>query len=225
MYRSKAAVWSPLTLAAAAALLVVLTVTETFGRRGFCSSTTCFVEGVLWSLPSYAAMLAIVVATGLIAAALVRARIGPPSVRIVALSAAVAGAVAYIIVSVVSLDAAWVGAFSGQLSPPPPALRLPPVLATLTAPLWTLWLMLLGVSIALTSLLLLPLRAPTPLAILGWIAGVAVAAIPSAQMYTSAQIYTPYRYALPAAFFTVTVWALWLAVVQIKRARQLRRVP
>jgi hypothetical protein len=85
--------------------------------------------------------------------------------------------------------------------------------------------MLLGVSIALTSLLLLPLRAPTPLAVLGWIAGVAVAAIPSAQMYASAQIYTAYRYPLPAAFFTVTVWALWLAVVQIKRARQLRRVP
>jgi hypothetical protein len=225
MYRSKAAVWSPVTLAAAAALLVVLAVTETFGRRSvFCSSTTCFVEGVLWSLPSYAAMLAIVIAAGRIAAALVRARVGPSSMRIVALSAAVAGAVAYITVSVVSLDAAWVGAFSGQLSPPPPALRLPPALATLTAPLGTLSLMLLGVSIALTSLLL-PLRAPTPLAILGWIAGVAVAAIPSAQMYTSAQISTAYRYALPAAFFTVTVWALWLAVVQIKRARQLRRVP
>jgi hypothetical protein len=78
MYRSKAAAWSPLTLAAAAALLVVLAVTETFGRRSvFCSSTTCFVEGVLWSLPSYAAMLAIVIAAGLIAAAL-----APPALRL-----------------------------------------------------------------------------------------------------------------------------------------------
>lgn len=219
-------VWPALTLSAAGAFLVVLVVTETFGRRSvFCSSTACFVEGVLWSLPSYAATLAIFVAAVLIAAALVRARVGPSSVRIVALSAAVAGAVAYIVVSVVSLDAAWVGAFSGQLSPPPPALRLPAVLATLTAPLWALSLTLLGVSIALASLLLLPLRAPRALAVLGWIAGVGVAAIPSAQMYTSAQISTAYRYALPAAFFTVTVWALWLAVVQIKRARQLRRVP
>lgn len=226
MKLSKAVGWPALTLAAAAALLVILVVTETFGRRSvFCSSTACFVEGVLWSLPSYAAMLAIVIADVLIAAALLRARLGPGGVRIAALSTAVAGAVAYIVVSIVSLDAAWVGAFSGQLSPPPPALRLPSVLATLTAPLWTLSLILLGVSIALTSLLLLRLPPLRPLVVLGWIAGVAVAAIPSAQMYASAQMYPAYRYALPVAFSLLTVWALWLAIVQIRRARQLPRVP
>ncbi len=214
MKQSKNLVWPALALAAAAALLVVLVVTETFGRRSvFCSSTSCFVEGVLWSLPTYAAMLAVVIACVLITVALVRARVGPSSVRIIALSTALAAAVAYIIVSIVSLDAAWVGAFSGQLSPPPPALRLPTVFASLTAPLWTLCLMLLGVSIALTSLLLLPLRAPQPLAVLGWIAGVAVAAL-----IPSVPIYTAYRYAVPVAFLAVTVWAFWLAVVVIRRS-------
>lgn len=93
-----------LTMAASGAFLLVLRLTETFGRGSiFCSDTACAVEGVLWSLPRYAATLA-------------------PS-------------------------------------------------------LWTLSLLLTGVSIALTSLLLLPLRAPLPLVVLGWLAGVAVAAV------------------------------------------------
>ncbi len=221
MKQTKALVWPALTLAGAAALLVVLVATETFGRRSvFCSSTECFVEGVLWSLPTYAAMLAVYIADVLITSALMSAQIGPSSVRIVALTTAVAGAVAYIIVSIVSLDAAWVGAFSGQLSPPPPALRLPPAFAILSAPLWTLCLMLLGVSIALTSLLLPPLRAPQPLAALGWIAGVAMAAL-----IPSAQIYTAYRFAVPIAFLAVTIWASWLAVVLIRRSPQLWLAP
>lgn len=127
-----------LTMAASGASLLIIRVTETFGRGSiFCSSTSCFVESVLWSLPGYAALLAVVMTTALMAAALVRERVGPPVVRIAALLAAVAGAIGYVVAAVVTLDFAWAGAFSGQLSPRPTAL-LPPILVTFAPSLLTL---------------------------------------------------------------------------------------
>jgi len=202
-----------LTMAASGASLLIIRVTETFGRGSiFCSSTSCFVESVLWSLPGYAALLAVVMTTALMAAALVRERVGPPVVRIAALLAAVAGAIGYVVAAVVTLDFAWAGAFSGQLSPRPTAL-LPPILVTFAPSLLTLSLMLTGVSIALTSLLLLPLRAPRPLVVLGWVAGVAMAALVS-----SAQIHAVRTYALPVAFLVLTAWASYLAIVLMRRS-------
>ena len=204
-------------MAASGAFFVVLLVTATFGRGSvFCISTSCFVEGVLWSLPSYAAMLAIVVTAVLIAAALVRARVGPSVVRIVALGAAIAGALAYVVVSIVSLDAAWVGAFSGRLTPAPPTPLLPPALVNIAPTLWAVSFMLIGIWIALTSLLTLPLHPPPPLVIFGWVTGVALAAL--IPLMTFARDYAVRTYALPAEFLAVTVWALFLGLRLIRRS-------
>jgi hypothetical protein len=212
----KSAGWLALTMAASGALPVVLVVSRTFGRQSvFCSSTPCFVEAVLWSLPAYAAVLAIVFSLILVASALERARVGPSVVRIAALGAAIAGAVAYIVVSLVGIDIAWAGAFSGRLSPPGPTPLLPPVLATLTPQLWWLALMLIGISIGLTSLLLLPVGAPRPLVILGFVAGVGCAALIP---YSSGWGYAVSQYALPAEFLGITVWALCVAVFLVRRS-------
>jgi hypothetical protein len=151
-----------LIMAASGAFLVVLRVTETFGRGSvFCGSTSCFVESLLWSLPGYAAMLAIVTTTALIAVTLMRERIGPSLVRIATLLAATASAIGHAVATVVTLDFAWYGALSGELSGRPTQL-LPPNLITFVPTLWTLSLMLAGVAIALISLLLLSVRAPRP---------------------------------------------------------------
>ena len=157
-----------LIMAASGALLVVLRVTETFGRGSiFWHSTSCFVEGMLWSLPSYAAMLAIVTTTALMAVTLVRERVGPPPVRM--------------------------------------ATR------TFAPTLWTLSLMLTGVSIALISLLLLPLRVPLPLVVLGWTTGVALAVyVPLTTLWREIWMSTP---ALTAELLALTVWALLLGIV------------
>src|ERR1700687_1255367 len=202
-----------MTMAVAGGLLLLFWVTEIFGRGSiFCSDTACAVQGVLWSLPSYAAMLGIFVADFRIAPALPRARVGPSALRAAALGAAVAGGSGYIVAVIVGLDFAWAGAFSGRLTPPAPAPLLPPILLTLAPLRWTLSLMLIGVSIALTSLLLLSLRAPSPLVALGWIAGVAITSL-----VPSARLYTAYTYAFAAAFLLLTVWALSLAVVLMRR--------
>lgn len=200
-----------LTMTVSGTLIVVIRVTETLGRGSiFCSDSECAVEGVLWSIPGHAAMLALLIANVLTAAVLVRARAGPSGARIAALGAALAGAVTYIFVAVVTLDYAWAGAFSGRLTPPPPMPLLPPILVTLTSSFWTVALMLTGVSIALTSLLLLPLRAPKALVVLGCVAGVAIAAL-----IPSARIYGANAYVVSVAFSVLTAWAAWLAIAQI----------
>jgi hypothetical protein len=198
-------------MAASGAVLVVLRVTETFGRGSiFCSSTSCFVESLLWSLPSYAALLAVVITTALMAAVLVRERVGPSLVRIATLLAAAAGAIGHVIATVVTLDFAWYGAFSGELSGRPTPL-LPPILVTFAPTLWTLSLMLTGIAIALTSLLLLPLRAPLPLVVLGWTTGVALAAyVPLMTLWRASAVYA---HVLNAEFLALTVWALVLGIV------------
>ena len=198
-------------MAASAICLVVLRVTETFGRGSvFCSSTSCFVESLLWSLPSYAAMLGVVVSAALIAAALMRGRVGPSVVRSVTLIAAVASAIGYVVAAVATLDFAWAGAFSGELGDRPTAL-FPPTLMTFVPSLWTLSLMLTGVAIALTSLLLLPLRVPLPVIVLGWATGVALAAI--VPLATSWREYSASAHTLTAALLALTVWAIALAIV------------
>jgi hypothetical protein len=204
-----------LTMAVAGALLLLFWATETFGRGSiFCSDTACAVAGVLWSLPSYAAMLGVFVAELLMAATLVRAHVGPPAVRAAALGAAVAGAVGYVVAVVVGVDFAWAGAFSGRLTPPAPGPLLPPILITLAPSLWALSLILIGVSIALTSLLLLALRAPSALVALGWIAGVAIASlVPLASVYAA---YTTNAFA--AAFLILTAWAVCLAIFVARRS-------
>jgi hypothetical protein len=209
----KTAGWFALTMAASGAVFAVLVVTKTFGRQSiFCSTASCAMEGVLWSLPAYAATLAIALAAVLLTAALERARVGPSALRILAVGTAVAGTVAYVVASIVSLDLAWANAFSGQLSPPPPKPLLPSVLATMNLAFWWLALMLVGVSIALTSLLLLPLRAAPLLVTLGFAAGIGCAAlIPYGGSYPLSQ------YAVPGVFLGVTVWALWLAIFLIRR--------
>jgi hypothetical protein len=113
-------------MAASGAFLVLLRVTETFGRGSiFCSSTSCFVESLLWSLPGYAAMLVIVTTTALMAVTLMRERIGPSLVRIATLLAATTSAVGHAVATAVTLDFAWYGALSGELSGRPTQL-LPP---------------------------------------------------------------------------------------------------
>ncbi|MEO8631710.1 MAG: hypothetical protein ABI466_00010 [Chloroflexota bacterium] len=210
MRRWEGRAWAALTLAAASALLVVVRVTETFGRGSiFCSNTACFVEGVLWSFPGYAAMLAVVVADVLIAAALVRAGLGPSSVRLAALAAALAGGVAYVVAALVTLDFAWAGAFSGRLTPPAPVPLMPPALVTLTPSLWAISMILVGVSIALISLLLVRLRAPRSLVVLGWIAGVAIATL----VASTQRVHAVYPYAVPIAFLMLSAWAFWLAML------------
>jgi hypothetical protein len=199
-----------LIMAASGAFLVLLRVTETFGRGSiFCSSTSCFVESLQWSLPSYAALLALVITTALMAAVLVRERVGPSLVRIATLLAAAAGAIGHVVATVVSLDFAWYGAFSGELSGPTTQL-LPPILLTFAPSLWSVSLMLTGVSIALMSLSLLSLRAPLPLVILGWGSGVALAAyVPSMTLWRQSDAYAQ---VLTAELMAVTVWALLLGV-------------
>lgn len=203
-----------LTMAASCAVFALLRVTETFGRLAiFCHETSCFVEGVLWSLPGYAAMLAIVTTAVLMAAALERAHVGPSVVRIAAFAAAVGSTVTYIVASAVTLDSAWAAAFSGRLNPSPQTPLLPPILLTLTLPLWFSSWMLLGVWIALTSLQSLSLRAPWLLVVVGWIAGVALATLSAAMAYAfDHAAYLVTRAALSVVFLTVAVWALWLAV-------------
>jgi hypothetical protein len=198
-------------MAASGAVLVVLRVTETFGRGSiFCHSASCFVEGLLWSLPSYAAMLVVVVTIVLIAAALVRERIGPSFVRFATLCVAAVGAIGYVVATAVTLDFAWYGAFSGELSARPTQL-LPPILITFAPTMWTLSLMLTGVSIALVSLLLLPLRIPVPLVVLGWATGVALAVyVPVTTLWREIWISGP---ALTAELLALTVWALRLGIV------------
>jgi hypothetical protein len=206
-------------MAASAICLVVLRVTETFGRGSvFCSTTSCFVEGLLWSLPGYAAMLGVVVSAALIAAALMRGRVGPLAVRSVTLIAAVAGAIGYVVAAVATLDFAWAGAFSGELGDRPTAL-LPATLMTFVPSLWTLSLMLTGVAIALTSLLLLPLRAPLPLIVLGWATGVALAAI--VPLATSWRAYLASAQTLSAVLLALAVWAFALTIV-IRRSSTAR---
>lgn len=205
-------------MAASSAAVVVMIGTAYFGRGSiFCSSTSCFVEGLLWSLPSYAALLAMVVTAVLIASALMRSRTGPFVVRIVALAAAIAGAFAYATVSLVSLDTAWTGAFSGELTPGPPRAILPPALVPLTPTLWALSFMLIGVWIALTSLLTLPLRAPPALVVFGWVTGVVLAAYIPLMTVARSPAVDVNSYALPAEFLAVTAWALGLGLLFIRR--------
>lgn len=197
-----------LIMAASGAFLVLLRVTETFGRGSiFCSSTSCFVESLLWSLPSYAALLALVITNALMAAVLVRKRVGPSLVRIVTLLAAAAGAIGHIIATVVTLDFAWYGAFSGELSGQATQL-LPPILVTFAPSLWTVSLMLTGVSIALLSLSFLSLRARLQLVILGWASGVALATyVPLMTLWRESAMYA---HVLTTELMAVTVWALVL---------------
>ena len=211
MRRIRALGLSALIMAISGAFLVLLRITETFGRASvFCHSTACFVESLLWSLPSYAAMLAVVVATALMAAALVHERVGPSLVRIVAPLAAAGSAVGHVVATIVTLDFAWFGAFSGELSGRPIQL-LPPILITFAPALWTLSLMMTGIAIALTSLLLLPLRAPLPLVALGWTTGVALAVhVPLTTLWREIWMSTP---ALTAELLALTVWALLLGIV------------
>ena len=199
-----------LILAASGAFLLVLRITETFGRGSiFCSSRSCFIESLLWSLPSYAALLAIVTTTTLMAAALARERVGPSLVRIVTLIAAAAGAVGHVAATVVTLDFAWYGAFSGELTGRPTQL-LPPTLVTFAPTLWTVSLMLTGIAIALTSLLLLSLRASLPVVVLGWTTGVALAAyVPLMTLWRES---AAYAHVLNAEFLALTVWALVLGI-------------
>jgi hypothetical protein len=203
-------------MAASGALLVLLRVTETFGRGSiFCSTTSCFVESLLWSLPGYAALLGVVVTTALMAAVLVRERVGPSLVRSATLLAAGTGVIGHVVATVVTLDFAWYGAFSGELSGQPTPL-LPPILITLAPALWAFSLMLTGVSIALMSLLLLPLRAPLLLVALGWAAGVALATfVPVMTLWREFGRSTE---ALTAELLAVTIWALVLGLV-IRRSR------
>jgi hypothetical protein len=203
-------------MAAACAAVVVLIATSYFGRGSvFCGSTSCYVASVLWSLPSYAALLAMVTTAVLIASALLGARVGPFVVRIVALAAAITGALAYVTASLVSLDTAWTGAFSGQLTPGPPPYLLPRALVPLTPTLWAVAFMLIGVWIALTSLLILPLRAPLPLVVFGWVTGVALTAyIPLVALARDPAVN---NYALPAEFFAMSVWALGLGILLVRR--------
>jgi hypothetical protein len=198
-------------MATSGAFLVLLRVTETFGRGSiFCHSTACFVEGLLWSLPSYAAMLIVVVTTALMAAALVRERVGPSLVRIVTLLVAAGSAVGHVVATIVTLDLAWFGAFSGELSGRPTQL-LPPILVTFAPVLWTLSLMLTGIAIALISVLLLPLRAPLPLVVLGWTTGVALAAyVPLMTLWRETAVYAQ---VLTTELMAMTVWALLLGIV------------
>jgi hypothetical protein len=215
MHRANALGQLALAMAASSAIFSAVIASTTIVRGSvFCSSTACFVEGVLWSLPGYAAMLAIVMTAILIASTLVRSHIGPSLVRIVALGGAIVGAVAYVVASLISLDAAWAGAFSGQLTPHPGPL-VPPALVPLTPALWAISFMSIGVWMALTSLLTLRLHVPPPLVVFGWVTGVAlVAFIP---VMTFARDYTVSTYALPAEFLAITVWALFLGVVLIRR--------
>jgi hypothetical protein len=214
---SKAVGRPALALAGFGALLMVLLATRTFGRGSvFCGSTSCFVEAVVWSLPTYAAVLAIVLSAVLIAAAVVRARVGPPVLRIVGLGVAIASAAVYVVVSLVSLDVAWVGAFSGRLTPAPPTPLLPPIPATLMPLLWALSFVLIGVWIALTSLLTLSLRTPPALVIFGWLAGVGFLGFIPVAAY--ARDYTVSTYALPVVVLAMTAWALILGITLIKRA-------
>lgn len=198
-------------MAASGAVLVTLRLTETFGRGSiFCHTASCFVEGLLWSLPSYAAMLIVVVTIALMAAALVRERVGPSLVRIVTLLAAAASAIGYVVATVVTLDFAWYGAFSGELSGRPTQL-LPSIFIPFAPTLWTLSLMLTGVSIALVSLLLLPLRVPVPLVVLGWATGVALAVhTPLTTLWREVWISGP---TLTAELLALTLWALLLGIV------------
>jgi hypothetical protein len=200
-----------LIMAGSGAFLVVLRVTETFGRGSiFCSSTSCFVESLLWSLPGYAAMLAIVTTTALMAMTLVRERIGPSLVRIATLLAATTSAIGHVVATVVTLDFAWYGAFSGELSGRPTQL-LPPNLVTFAPTLWTLSLMLTGIAIALISLLFPPLRAPLPLVVLGWATGVALAAyVPLMTLWRESGVYAR---VLTAELLALTVWALFLGIL------------
>jgi len=85
----------------------------------------------------------------------------------------------------------------------------------------------MGIWIALTSLLLLPLRVPRPLVVLGWIAGVALATLMSRvlkpvpiEVGAYALDYALYTYAVPAVFLAVTSWALWLAITLMRRSPQ-----
>ena len=197
-------------MAASGAFLVVLRATETFGRGSvFCSSTSCFVESLLWSLPGYAAMLAVVTTTALMALTLMRERIGPSPVRIATLLAATTSAIGHAVATVVTLDFAWYGALSGELSGRPTPL-LPPDLITFAPMLWTLSLMLTGAAIALVSLLLLSLRAPLPLVVFGWTTGVAVAAyVPLMTLWRES---AAYAHVLTADLLALTVWALALGI-------------
>jgi hypothetical protein len=196
-------------MAASGAFLVLLRVTETFGRGSiFCSSTSCFVESLLWSLPGYAAMLVIVTTTALMAVTLMRERIGPSLVRIATLLAATMSAVGHAVATAVTLDFAWYGALSGELSGRPTQL-LPPNL--IRATLWTLSLMFTGVAIALVSLLLLSLRAPRPLVFQGWTTGVALAAyVPLMMLWRESGLYA---HVLTAEMLALTVWALVLGIL------------
>jgi hypothetical protein len=205
-----------LAMASSSALFLALA-TATFGRQSiFCDNTSCHVDLVLWSLPLYAALLALVLSAVLIAAALVRAHVGPPAVRIVALGAAIVRAVAYVVVSILSLDDAWVGAFSGRLTPAPPTPLLPSALRTIAPSLWPLSSMSIGIWIALTSLLTSRLHAPPPLVIFGWITGVAVAAFVPLAM--TGRFYAVDMYALPAEFVALTVWAFVLGLALVRRS-------
>jgi hypothetical protein len=210
-----------LIIAASGACLVVLRVTETFGRGSiFCHSTSCFVESLLWSLPSYAALLAVVITIALMAVTLVRERVGPLLVRTATLLVAAAGAIGHVVATVVTLDYAWFGAFSGELSGRPTPL-LPPILVTFAPTLWTLSLMLTGIAIALISLLLLPLRVPLPLVVLGWTTGVALAVyVPLTTLWREIWMSTP---ALTAELLALTVWAILLGIV-LRRSPPARSV-
>jgi flagellar biosynthesis component FlhA len=71
--------------------------------------------------------------------------------------------------------------------------------------------LLTGIAIALISLLLLPLRVPPPLVVLGWITGVALAVyVPLTTLWRETWMSTP---ALTAELLAMTVWALVLGIV------------
>ena len=161
-----------LTLASALSGLLLYVIRETRFGLVFTSGTRPIPEALLLALPGTLAVLGLALRTIPISAELHRARLGPRTVRVAAVVAAMLGVTLFLLASVAAYDQMWV-MYMGPFDRSPGGPLLPPYVGRAST---VVGIAFMGIWMTCTSLQLRGLRLVWPLVALGTITGLVLVA-------------------------------------------------